>query len=257
MEEVTLLDFNRDRGNQPKLVALYPKEGTFYSDNPYIVLHGGWVTSAQKTAAASSEVPRAEGHTAGRCRVRVPSRGSKDRVGEADLCGERRRSQAAHARAGPAGAAGAGRDAQALARRPQARERAVGLRHVRVDERQNRLVRARQGVEAFFREVAPQDRVGLTIFSDRIQPLIPIRRFSENKAGAARGREDAHRRRRHRHLRRDRRRGAGRLRSGRHHPHQRGRGTHRRRGHRLETDVEQVVSRLGAQGDSRNRVRVY
>ena len=38
MEEVTLLDFNRNRGRQPRLVALYPPEGTFYSDNPFIVL---------------------------------------------------------------------------------------------------------------------------------------------------------------------------------------------------------------------------
>ncbi len=38
MEEVTLLDFNKRRGTQPKLVALYPPEGTFYSDNPFIVL---------------------------------------------------------------------------------------------------------------------------------------------------------------------------------------------------------------------------
>src|SRR5215216_5802965 len=38
MEEATLLDFNRHRGSQPRLIALYPAEGTFYSDNPFIVL---------------------------------------------------------------------------------------------------------------------------------------------------------------------------------------------------------------------------
>ena len=43
MEEVTLLDFNRRRGSQPKLVAIYPTEGTFYSDNPFIVLDAPWV----------------------------------------------------------------------------------------------------------------------------------------------------------------------------------------------------------------------
>ncbi|MEA2170591.1 MAG: Ca-activated chloride channel, partial [Solirubrobacteraceae bacterium] len=35
MEEATLLDFNRHRGSQPKLIAVYPKEGTFYSDSPF------------------------------------------------------------------------------------------------------------------------------------------------------------------------------------------------------------------------------
>jgi Ca-activated chloride channel homolog len=51
MEEVTLLDFNRNRGSQPKLVALYPPEGTFYSDNPFIVLDAPWVRPAQRQGA--------------------------------------------------------------------------------------------------------------------------------------------------------------------------------------------------------------
>ena len=51
MEEVTLLDFNRDRGARPPLVALYPKEGTFSSDNPFVVLDADWVSSHQRRAA--------------------------------------------------------------------------------------------------------------------------------------------------------------------------------------------------------------
>jgi len=50
MEEATLIAFNK--GNTgTKLVALYPREGTFYSDDPYIVLNAPWVTPAQKGAA--------------------------------------------------------------------------------------------------------------------------------------------------------------------------------------------------------------
>jgi Ca-activated chloride channel family protein len=37
MEEATLVAFNKGRTGT-KLVALYPHEGTFYSDDPYIVL---------------------------------------------------------------------------------------------------------------------------------------------------------------------------------------------------------------------------
>ena len=51
MEEATLLDFNRHRGSQPRLIALYPPEGTFYSDNPFIVLNAPWVSGAQKRGA--------------------------------------------------------------------------------------------------------------------------------------------------------------------------------------------------------------
>ncbi|MBA2631359.1 MAG: substrate-binding domain-containing protein, partial [Thermoleophilaceae bacterium] len=43
MEEATLVDFNQRRNGQPKLVAIYPSEGTFFSDNPYITLKAPWV----------------------------------------------------------------------------------------------------------------------------------------------------------------------------------------------------------------------
>jgi Ca-activated chloride channel homolog len=52
MEEVTLLDYNRRlrRGGE-KLVGIYPSEGTFFSDNPYIVLDAPWVTDQQRQGA--------------------------------------------------------------------------------------------------------------------------------------------------------------------------------------------------------------
>ena len=51
MEEATLLDFNQHRGSQPKLIAIYPPEGTFYSDNPFIVLDAPWVSGSEKQGA--------------------------------------------------------------------------------------------------------------------------------------------------------------------------------------------------------------
>jgi Ca-activated chloride channel family protein len=48
------------------------------------------------------------------------------------------------------------------------------------DER--RLENAKNGLRAFLREVAPQDNVGLTIFSDRVQPLEPIAPIGSNRA---------------------------------------------------------------------------
>ncbi len=53
MEEVTVLDYNlrlRDEAD-PELVAIYPKEGTFFSDNPLIVLQGDWVDEAERSGA--------------------------------------------------------------------------------------------------------------------------------------------------------------------------------------------------------------
>src|SRR5262249_49655622 len=51
MEEVTLLDYNRTRPKgSERLVAEYPSDGTFYSDDPYLTLHAPWVTPQQRAA---------------------------------------------------------------------------------------------------------------------------------------------------------------------------------------------------------------
>ena len=53
MEETTLVDYNaRLRKGGKRLVAIYPKEGTFFSDDPLIVLDAPWVTAGQKAGAA-------------------------------------------------------------------------------------------------------------------------------------------------------------------------------------------------------------
>ena len=68
MEEVTLLDFNKRRGAQPRLVALYPPEGTFYSDNPFIVLDAPWVSA--KRARGRAALPGVPGRAGRRRRWR-------------------------------------------------------------------------------------------------------------------------------------------------------------------------------------------
>jgi Ca-activated chloride channel homolog len=64
VEEKSVIDYNSgnpdgvlDQGEQPRpprvpLVAIYPEEGTLYSDNPLIVLDAEWVDDAEKAAAA-------------------------------------------------------------------------------------------------------------------------------------------------------------------------------------------------------------
>jgi Ca-activated chloride channel family protein len=65
VEEKSVIDYNAgnpdgilDQGEQPReprvpLVAIYPEEGTIYSDNPLIVLDADWVDGQQRQAAAS------------------------------------------------------------------------------------------------------------------------------------------------------------------------------------------------------------
>lgn len=50
LEEVTVLELNKT-GMPTPLVAIYPKEGTFWHDNPYMILKGDWVSDEQRQAA--------------------------------------------------------------------------------------------------------------------------------------------------------------------------------------------------------------
>ena len=67
VEEKSVIDYNRgnpdgilDPGETPRvprvpLVAIYPREGTLFSDSPFITLDAPWVTAEQKQAAALFE----------------------------------------------------------------------------------------------------------------------------------------------------------------------------------------------------------
>lgn len=67
VEEKSVVDYNRGnptgdpktlgKHKAPKvpLVGVFPTEGTLYSDSPFVILNGSWVTDAQKSAAADFE----------------------------------------------------------------------------------------------------------------------------------------------------------------------------------------------------------
>jgi len=183
MEEVTLLDFNRNRGGQSKLVALYPPEGTFYSDNPYIVLNAPWVSAEEKAGAAKFGQFLAAEVT--------PERAAASGFRPSDL---KAKPVAPITKANGVDPAQPTR----VLGLPEPRVLDLVRRAWREDRKpanvllvldtsgsmneERRLERAKKGLEAFFREVSANDRVGLTIFSDKIQPLIPIGPFSSNKA---------------------------------------------------------------------------
>jgi len=183
MEEVTLLDFNRDRGSNPKLIAIYPKEGTFYSDNPFIVLAAPWVTEAQRKGAALFQEFLTKEIS--------PQVAARSGFRPADL------------KAAPVAPLTAANGVD-----PAQPKRVLGLPEPRVLNRiktawredrkpanvllvldtsgsmndENRLENAKQGLEVFLREASPNDRLGLTIFSDKIQPVIAIAPVRENRA---------------------------------------------------------------------------
>jgi Ca-activated chloride channel homolog len=183
MEETTLLHFNRNRGSQQKLVAIYPKEGTFYSDNPFLILDAPWVSAAERKGARLFQRFLAEEVT--------PKLAARFGFRPADI-GQRP--------VAPIEAAN-GVD-------PRQPSRTLGLPEPRVLNRirttwrqdrkpanvmlvldvsfsmaeESRLKRAKDGLRVFFEEVSRNDRLGLIAFNDEIQPIIPIRdRFRQGE----------------------------------------------------------------------------
>ena len=182
MEETTLIGFNRRAGDGDRLVALYPREGTFVSDNPLITLQGPWVSAGQRRAATVFARFLAEAITpevAGRAGFR-PS--------DAD--------------AAPAGLVSAanGVDPEQptrVLRLPEPRVLARIKAAWRADRKpanvlvvfdvstsmgsEGKLEQAVAGLQGFFREASDRDRVGLTTFSTEITPLVPLAPMRTNR----------------------------------------------------------------------------
>ena len=182
MEEVTLLDFNKNRGSQPRLVALYPPEGTFYSDNPFIVLDAPWVSGAERAAATRFQEFLTE---------RIdPERAARFGFRPADLDQEPVAPVSKENGVDPA-------QPERVLGLPEPRVLDLIRRSWREDRKpanvllvvdtsgsmndEDRLERAKEGLQTFFEQVGRQDSLGLTIFSDRIQPLIPVAPFAQNE----------------------------------------------------------------------------
>jgi Ca-activated chloride channel homolog len=183
MEEVTLLDFNRDRGSQPKLVALYPPEGTFYSDNPFIVLDAPWVRPAQRQGAQVFQHFLEDQIT--------PELAAQSGFRPASLDDEAVAPISKENGVDPA-------QPKRVLGLPEPRVLDAVRRAWREDRKPanvllvvdtsgsmaeaNRLERAKAGLRSFFRNVGRQDSVGLTIFSDQITHLIPVSPYRANAA---------------------------------------------------------------------------
>jgi Ca-activated chloride channel family protein len=183
MEEVTLLDFNRDQAaGGPKLVSLYPSEGTFVSDDPYAILNGSWVSGDQRDGAEQFQKFLAEQITpdlAGRFGFRPgdPNVKPAGRVATAN------------------GADPAQPKIELKVPEPKVldgvlttwrRDRKPANVLLVLDNsgsmgEDNKLEQAKSGLRSFFSAAAPQDRIGLMKFSAKTQMLVPIRPFSQNK----------------------------------------------------------------------------
>ena len=182
MEEATLLDFNRDRSGQPQLVAIYPKEGTFFSDSPFYVLEGDWVSPAQRRGAEAFQAFLAEEIT--------PEVAAKSGFRPADLNEQPAPPITPENGVDPAQpkltlslpsppVLAKIRAAWREDRKPANVMLVVDYSGSMADE--DRLAHAKQGLDVFFDQLQPQDQVGLTVFDDVVTQLTPLGSFAQNE----------------------------------------------------------------------------
>ncbi|MDQ3870116.1 MAG: VWA domain-containing protein, partial [Chloroflexota bacterium] len=181
MEEVTLIDFNRGRRGT-KLVGIYPSEGSFYSDNPFIVLDAPWV-SAQQSAGAKAFLDwlldEITPEVAARAGFR-PGDPDKRPLPPVDRSNGASPSQPKDALSLP--------EPRVLARIKTAwrQDRKPANIMLVVDKsgsmgEESKIDEAKRGLEVFLREISPSDRVGMITFDDRVFPTVPLAPFSRNR----------------------------------------------------------------------------
>jgi Ca-activated chloride channel family protein len=183
MEEATLLEFNRTQpAGSPKLVALYPSEGTFVSDNPFQILNGPWVSGSQRKGAEEFQKFLAEEIT--------PSLAGQFgfRPGDKEAKPDGMVSTAS-------GADPSQPKIELKVPEPKVLDRVLST--WRRDRKpanvllvldnsgsmgdENKLEQAKQGLRGFFANAAPQDRIGLMKFSQRPRLLVPLAPFGTNR----------------------------------------------------------------------------
>ncbi len=178
MEEITLIDFNKQGPNTP-LVAIYPKEGTFTHDDPFIVMSSA--TDDQKAAAKvfydyllseeSQKLAMQYGFRPANVNVQLadpltPQYGVDPQQPKQSL-------------AIPAA------DVIVAAKDAWARNRKPANIMIVVDSsgsmrNEDKMDQAKAGVDLFLGRLPVQDSVGLIGFSDTAQVLVPLGPRGEN-----------------------------------------------------------------------------
>ena len=180
MEEVTVLDYNRRlRTGGPKLVAIYPREGTFYSDNPLIAVAGDWVSPQQAAGAkllsdflVSKATPEAAARSA--FRPADPAAQVPDPITAANGADP---AQPTRLLSLPEPTVlNAILAAWRADRKPAHIEVVLDVSGSMQD--QDKLESAKRGLVRFLNILQPQDEVGLSVFSDKpilVQAPVPMR----------------------------------------------------------------------------------
>ncbi|HWQ15324.1 MAG TPA: VWA domain-containing protein [Roseiflexaceae bacterium] len=179
MEEITLIDFNKNKNPPVPLVAIYPKEGTFWHDNPFIIMAAAPPLERQAAEQFYAFLLSAESQ---RLAMSFGFRPANPDVPLADPVSEAYGVQPQGVQSvlpvPPAEVIVAAKNTWA-----QNRKRAdiVLVVDVSGSMEGEKLEQVKAGLEAFLIRILPEDRVGLVSFDSDVSVDVPPAPLSENR----------------------------------------------------------------------------
>jgi Ca-activated chloride channel family protein len=180
MEEITLIDFNKNKNPSVPLVAIYPREGTFWHDNPYIVMSSA---TAEEQAAAKLFYDYLLTEESQKLAMSYGFRPANINVPLADpislTFGVQPQGVQSILPVPPAEVIVAAKDTWAQNRKRADIVLVVDISGSMNDD--NKIEQAKAGLETFLARILPEDRVGLVVFASGAQTLIEPAPLKENR----------------------------------------------------------------------------
>ena len=187
MEEITLIEFNKSAPQTP-LVAIYPREGTFWHDNPFIVMRD---TSAEEQQAAEQLYTFLQTEESQKAALQFGFRPANPSVPlEAPLTpqfGVNTDEPRTLLEVPPGDVLVAAKNAWAASRK---RANIMLVVDTSGSMRGDKIEQAKAGLDLFLSRLLPEDRVGLITFSSTAQTVVPLDELSENRVQLQRAVQD-------------------------------------------------------------------
>lgn len=178
MEEITLIDFNKKAPTTP-LVAIYPREGTFYHDNPFIVLRSAPVEQQQAAQQLYNFLLTDESQTAAMSFGFRPASANVQLAAPLTAAFGVDPAQPQTTLEVPPG------DVLVEAKRAWAANRKRADIILLVDTsgsmEGDKIEQAKAGLQLFLSRLLPEDRVALVTFDDEARVNVPLGLLRENR----------------------------------------------------------------------------
>jgi len=179
MEEITLIDFNKFNPPPTPLVAIYPAEGTFWHDNPFIIMASA---SADERAAAERLYEFLLSEESQRAAMSYGFRPANPNVPLTDpislAFGVDPQGIQTVLAVPPAEVIVAVKDSWKLNRK---RADILLVVDTSGSMEGDKLTMVKAGIETFLLRILPEDRLGLITFDSKARLVVPMAPLSENR----------------------------------------------------------------------------